>query len=120
MNKSMLMGVALGVGFATAGGVAGYQFLGTPDSQGSAAVVDEPVDGTAAMPMHEADASTDAHAVHAADTHAAHSAAAQPSAPAAQPAARTAGAQQPVQAAAQEKCYEEQVSSQPRDQKRIA
>jgi uncharacterized protein YcfJ len=43
MNKSMLMGVALGIGAATAGGVAAYQFFGTPVAeQGSAIVEAEP------------------------------------------------------------------------------
>jgi uncharacterized protein YcfJ len=43
MNKSMLMGVALGIGTATAGGVAAYQFFGVPVAeQGSAIVEQEP------------------------------------------------------------------------------
>jgi uncharacterized protein YcfJ len=33
MNKSMLMGVVAGVGVATAGGVLGYQFLGTSGAE---------------------------------------------------------------------------------------
>jgi uncharacterized protein YcfJ len=42
MNKSMLMGVALGIGVATAGGVAAYQFFGdTGVRQGSAIVEPE-------------------------------------------------------------------------------
>jgi uncharacterized protein YcfJ len=43
MTKSMLMGVALGMGVATAGGVAAYQFLGTKAEvqQGSAVVEPE-------------------------------------------------------------------------------
>lgn len=46
MNKSMLMGVVAGVGVATAGGVLGYQFLGTaPAEQGSAQVVPAPEEG---------------------------------------------------------------------------
>src|SRR5688500_17551550 len=39
MNKSMLMGVVAGVGIATAGGVAGYQFLGKSGAEGA---VEEP------------------------------------------------------------------------------
>jgi uncharacterized protein YcfJ len=40
MSKSMLVGVVAGVGFATAGGVLAYQFLGQPpNEQGSAEVV---------------------------------------------------------------------------------
>lgn len=45
MNKSMLMGVALGIGVATAGGVAAYQFLGDRGAeieQGSAVVETAP------------------------------------------------------------------------------
>jgi uncharacterized protein YcfJ len=38
MNKSLLMGVVAGIGVATAGGVLGYQFLGT---QGAEVAVEE-------------------------------------------------------------------------------
>jgi uncharacterized protein YcfJ len=38
MNKSMLMGVVAGIGVATAGGVAGYTFLGKPATVDEVAV----------------------------------------------------------------------------------
>jgi uncharacterized protein YcfJ len=50
MNKSMLTGVVAGIAVATAGGVAGYAFLGqddSVDSQGSAVVIEEPVQAAA-------------------------------------------------------------------------
>ena len=48
MNKSMLMGVALGIGVATAGGVAAYQFFSpTAAEQGSAIVEPASVDAAA-------------------------------------------------------------------------
>lgn len=53
MNKSMLLGVALGIGVATAGGVAAYQFFGpTAAEQGSATV--EPASADAAAEQAEA------------------------------------------------------------------
>jgi uncharacterized protein YcfJ len=58
MNKSLLMGVVAGVGVATAGGVLGYQFLGTQgaevavEEQAPAASTPAPV-RTAAAPAEE-------------------------------------------------------------------
>src|SRR5690606_38893615 len=60
VNKSLLMGVALGVGFATAGGVTAYQFLGVERTQGGTAMIED--DATA----------HDAHAEHGSSTHEEH------------------------------------------------
>ncbi len=46
MNKSMLMGLVAGIGVATAGGVAGYQYLGNRDAENDATQ-------TAAAPAQE-------------------------------------------------------------------
>lgn len=106
MNKSMLMGIALGAGVATAGGVTAYQFLGSPDaaSQGSAVVVEE------SHAVHGASVAAPSHSMH----NAAPAAAPQP-AP-----AQTVARPAPVPAAPQEECYEETVASEPRDKHRIA
>jgi len=56
MNKSMLMGLVAGIGVATAGGVAGYQFLGTRnadtalEAEDAAATSAAPATPTAAAP----------------------------------------------------------------------
>ena len=49
MNKSMLMGLVAGIGVATAGGVAGYQYLGDRKAEDEAA----PATHTAAAPAQE-------------------------------------------------------------------
>jgi uncharacterized protein YcfJ len=55
MNKSMLMGLVAGIGVATAGGVAGYQYLGNRDADATQTAAapaqecwDEQVESTAA------------------------------------------------------------------------
>jgi uncharacterized protein YcfJ len=52
MNKSMLMGLVAGIGVATAGGVAGYQYLGARNAD-TAAEADDAVASSAA-PAHAA------------------------------------------------------------------
>jgi len=96
MNKSMLTGVVGGIAVATAGGVAGYAFLGQDaqiDEQGSAVVIEETIE---------------------------HSAAAQAvPQPVAAPAAQAQVAPEPV---VQEECWDEEVTVQvdPRDDNSIA
>src|SRR5690606_16206794 len=114
VNKSLLMGVALGVGFATAGGVTAYQFLGGADRQGGTAMIEQ-------------DADQDVHAEHGSiqhDTHGSGATAAPASAAAVQPAPRPAAAPAPAPApapaAVREECYEETVANEPRDKRRIA
>jgi uncharacterized protein YcfJ len=59
MNKSMLMGLVAGVGVATAGGVAGYQYLGARnadtavEAEAAAATSAAPATRTAAAPAQE-------------------------------------------------------------------
>jgi uncharacterized protein YcfJ len=93
MNKSMLLGVVAGIGVATAGGVAGYQFFGQPtaDDQGSAMVTEEP-------------------------------AAAEPALAAARPAPAPAQAAAAPPAPPQEECWDEevQVEADPKDRHQIA
>ena len=50
MNKSMLMGLVAGIGVATAGGVAGYQYLG---ERGTAEEEAAPATQTAKAPAQE-------------------------------------------------------------------
>jgi uncharacterized protein YcfJ len=112
MNKSMLVGVVAGIGVATAGGVAAYQFFGQPtqiEEQGSAVVADEPVS-------------------HAQETQAAPVVVAR-AAPAAQPAAQPRPAPRPAAAPAAakpaapaEECWDEEVTvtEAPKDQHAIA
>jgi uncharacterized protein YcfJ len=98
MNKSMLTGVVAGIAIATAGGVAGYAFLGQSDRadpEGSAMVAEETPADAAPVP-----------------------------APAARPAPRASA---PVHVAAapapvQEECWDEEVTAQaePRDDHAIA
>src|SRR5690606_38227527 len=102
VNKSLLMGVALGVGFATAGGVTAYQFLGGVDRQ----------DGTVMIEQDALD--QDAHAEHGSIQHDTHDsgATAAPASAVAQPAPRPAApaaapAPAPASAAVREECYEE-------------
>jgi uncharacterized protein YcfJ len=93
MSKSMLVGVVAGIAVATAGGVAGYTFLGQPsqvDEQGSAAVLEaeetlEEVAAPAVQPI-----------------------AAPAQSVARQPAAAPARA--PAPAPAQERCWDEEVT----------
>jgi uncharacterized protein YcfJ len=96
MNKSMLLGLVGGIAVATAGGVAGYAFLGQQD----AVPTDE---AGAAMESETASVATPAPAAPV---------------PAPQPVARTAPAPAPVT----EECWDEevQVPVQPRDQRAIA
>ena len=59
MNKSMLMGLVAGIGVATAGGVAGYQYLGARnadtavEAESAAATSAAPATRTAAAPAQE-------------------------------------------------------------------
>lgn len=108
VNKSLLMGVALGVGFATAGGVTAYQFLGGVDRpQGSVdASVQEETDAHAAQGVQD----SAAHAAHG-------SSATDTPAPRPEP---VAAAPAPAPAAVREECYEETVANEPRDKRRIA
>ncbi|HEY5566973.1 MAG TPA: glycine zipper 2TM domain-containing protein [Gammaproteobacteria bacterium] len=110
MNKSMLTGVVAGIAVATAGGVAGYAFLGQGETleQGSAIVMEEPASDAAAAPEP----------VH---TVAVPAAAQQPvarPAPRPQPAVAPAPAPAPVE----EECWDEEVTVQaePRDDNAIA
>jgi uncharacterized protein YcfJ len=106
MNKSMLVGVVAGVAVATAGGVAGYTFLGQPsqmDEQGSAAVIEaeETLEDAAtptAQPM-----------------------AAPAPVAARQPAAAPPRAPAPAAAPARERCWDEEVTvtEAPKDEHRI-
>jgi uncharacterized protein YcfJ len=95
MNKSMLLGLVGGIAVATAGGVAGYTFLGKQEAA--------PMDEAAAAMESETAAAAPAPAIPA---------------PAPQPVARTAPAPAPVT----EECWDEevQVPVQPRDQRAIA
>ncbi|HEX6992972.1 MAG TPA: glycine zipper domain-containing protein [Gammaproteobacteria bacterium] len=124
VNKSLLLGIAIGAGFAVAGGVTAYQLFGGVEGPGHAtAIVDGQVD--------ENEIDHDAHAAHGAtapeehgayQAHAAQgsSATAAPApAPAADPVARE-DAPAPAPAAVREECYEETVAAEPRDKHRIA
>ena len=53
MNKSMLMGLVAGVGVATAGGVAGYQYLGARNAD-TAVEAEDAVASSAAPATHTA------------------------------------------------------------------
>jgi len=53
MNKSMLMGLVAGIGVATAGGVAGYQYLGARNAD-TAAEAEDAVATSAAPAAHTA------------------------------------------------------------------
>jgi len=102
MNKSMLTGAIAGIGIATAGGVAGYTFLGQDaqvDEQGSALVIEEGIEDTSSA------AQAPERAVAAAQ---------------AAPAPRQAAAPEPAPIV--EECWEEEVTVQvdPRDDKAIA
>jgi uncharacterized protein YcfJ len=107
MNKSMLIGVVAGIGVATAGGVAGYQFLGQKaavEEQGSDVVIEEQAAAESA-PNAEAPV-TVARA-----------------APAPAPArTQTAPRLAPAPAPVQEECWDEevQVQADPKDQHAIA
>jgi len=105
MNKSMLTGVVAGIAVATAGGVAGYAFLGqeTVDPQGSAVVME--------------DAATEQAVEAPPASQPAAQAAARP-APAPTPKPQVAAAPQP----APEECWDEEVTVQadPRDDKAVA
>jgi len=118
MNKSMLMGVALGVGVATASGVAGYQFLGNRAQvdQGSAIVEPEPAtfedrDATSATtPVHATSATTPVRAAAAPER------SAPPPAP--RPAAQIAQPAPAATASTLPDCNPD--ATQPKDGKRIA
>lgn len=111
MSKSMLIGVVAGIGVATAGGVAGYQFLGQKAAveQGTADTVEQ--DG-AALPESQAPVE-----VARAETPAPKPVAK----PAPKPVARPAAAAR-VAAAPKEECWDEevQVQADPKDQHQIA
>jgi uncharacterized protein YcfJ len=106
MNKSMLTGVVAGIAVATAGGVAGYAFLGQGDgvdSQGSAVVIEEPAHAAATAAPAQQPAPR----------------------PAPAPTPRTAAAAQPATPAplpVAEECWDEEVtvSAEPRDERAIA
>lgn len=116
VNKSLLLGIALGAGFAAAGGVTAYQFFGGVERpQGATATVDD-------------ENGHDAHATHgspepeAHDLHDAHGSSAT-AAPAPAPAPAPVAAQRataPAPAVPAEECYEETVAGEPRDKHRIA
>ena len=53
MNKSMLMGLVAGIGVATAGGVAGYQYLGARNAD-TAVEAEDAVASSAAPATHTA------------------------------------------------------------------
>lgn len=123
MNKSMLTGIIAGVGIATAGGVAGYALLGQPtavDEQGSALVIEDPIEAPA-LGGHEAEvapapvATTQAAPV---PTRAAPTATAARTQSAPQPTAAANPAPTPVA----EECWDEEVTVQvdPRDDRAIA
>ena len=103
MNRSMLVGVIGGVAVATAGGVAGFAFLGEPspvDVQGSAVVTDEAIEPVVAQEVIQATA--------------------QPSQVASQPVASVPVSEPtPV---VQEECWDEEVTVQvdPKDDNAIA
>jgi uncharacterized protein YcfJ len=94
MNKQLLMGVVAGVGIATAGGVAGFQYLGKKGSDAAVEAVEE-AQVAVATPAQPA------------------------AAPAPRPAARPAAAPQP---APTEECWDEEVTvtAAPKDEHRIA
>lgn len=118
MNKSMLMGVALGVGIATAGGVAAYQYLGNPaapGAQGSAVV--EPEVAPAASSSAESRPARTAPAPQSRATAAVRTA--QPAARSAPAPAATAAAPAAQSAAAGPGC-DPDAPAQPKDGKRIA
>jgi uncharacterized protein YcfJ len=107
MNKSMLIGVVGGIAVATAGGVAGYAFLGQQEgADGSAFVIEQTADEAVVEQAVPAQTVT---------------AAAQP---APRPAAAPAPAPQvaAVPAPVQEECWDEEVTVQvdPRDDRAIA
>jgi uncharacterized protein YcfJ len=107
MNKSMLMGVALGIGVATAGGVAAYQFFGAPRvEQGSALADPQP-----------GEQSSDAVTSSAEQAEAAAAAPRSSSSDAARPSVQAAPAPAPS-AAALPDCNPD--ASKPKDGKRIA
>lgn len=99
MNKSMLIGVVAGIAVATAGGVAGYTFLGQPsqdDEQGSAAIEELATPVAAPAPAVARQ-------------------------PAATPARAAAPVAAPAPAAPQERCWDEEVTvaEAPKDERRI-
>jgi uncharacterized protein YcfJ len=105
MSKSMLVGVIAGIGVATAGGVAAYQFFGQPPQQGSAVVAEEPVQEAQAAPVVVASATP----------------VSQPAQP--RPAARPAAPKPaPQPAVTVEECWDEEITetADPKDQHAIA
>lgn len=110
MNRSMLTGIVGGIAVATAGGVAGFAFLGDStaiDEDGSAVVIEEE-----AIAEGSAAAAAPAPAARA-------PAAPAPAARAPAPVAQAAPAPEPV---AEEECWEEEVTAQvdPKDDHAIA
>lgn len=118
VNKSLLLGIALGAGFAAAGGVTAYQFFGgvQDELQATTATIDESEIGHDAHAAHGS-AAPEAQSLH--DSHGSSATAAPARAPAAEPAAaQSALAAAPL--AVREECYEESVAGEPRDKHRIA
>jgi uncharacterized protein YcfJ len=119
----MLVGVVAGVAVATAGGVAGYTFLGQPsqvDEQGSAVVMEteetlEQAGGSAEQPMAAPAMQTRAAPAPQPTAAPARAVAQQP---AAAPARATAA---PAPAPAQQRCWDEEVTvtEAPKDENRV-
>lgn len=119
MNKSMMIGIVTGVAIATAGGVAGYTFLGPvsqENRQGSAEVIglEQPLDEES-----NADARAETTVPAATRQDAAAPAVARETATPAARSSTPAPAQAP--AAPQERCWDEEVTvtEAPKDQHRI-
>lgn len=129
MNKSILLGFAIGAGVATAGGViAGYQVFGRSAEQpaGSAVVTEEAhtmdhetLHGTTVQPAAVPNAAPSIERVAPRPAQIAPAAAPVRTAPAPTQAARTAPPPAPV---VREECWDEEVevAAAPRDDKRIA
>lgn len=130
MNKSMLIGIAIGAGVATTGGViAGYQVFGksAPDAPSTAVVTEASTDAMDHGAVHgavAAPATEPAAAPSIARTDPAPVAAVRQPAPAPAQSAPVTPAPAPVQAepVVREECWDEvvEVTSEPRDDKRIA
>src|SRR5690606_10607638 len=114
MNKSMMIGIVTGVAIATAGGVAGYTFLGPvsqSNPQGSAEVID--VEQTLDEELNAAAPTETAAPAPAAQNDAAPAVARQNPSPAARPstsASTQAPAPAQTSAAPRERCWDEEVT----------
>lgn len=119
VNKSLLLGIALGAGFAAAGGVTAYQFFGgvQDELQGTTATIDENEIGHDAHAAHGSAAAPEAQSLH--DSHGSSATAAPARVSAAEP-ATAQGAPAAAPLTVREECYEESVAGEPRDKHRIA